>query len=128
MSSSPSTLDTLRRSGVVVTSDTAKYHQISKFALQDATTNPSLVYAAVTKPDGEYAHLIGEAVGYASRDSVPDLNAQAECACDYLVSTPRLLHRALFFTFSPTARPTRYPDPQNNPQAHVHLHRPMSRA
>ncbi|KAG6875122.1 hypothetical protein C0992_005136 [Termitomyces sp. T32_za158] len=76
MSPSPAALDTLRRSGIVVASDTAEYHQIGEFAPQDATTNRSLVYAALTKPDDEYAHLIEEAVGYALRDPGPDLRVR----------------------------------------------------
>ncbi|KAG6874665.1 hypothetical protein C0992_007053 [Termitomyces sp. T32_za158] len=76
MSPSSAALDTLRRSGIVVASDTAEYHQIGEFAPQDATTNRSLVYAALTKPDGEYAHLIEEAVGYALRDPGPDLRVR----------------------------------------------------
>ncbi|KAG6880454.1 hypothetical protein C0993_006991, partial [Termitomyces sp. T159_Od127] len=60
--------------------------EIGEFAPQDATTNPSLVYAAVTKPGSAYAQLVEDAVRYAvdsNRDL--DLDARAELACDYLV-------------------------------------------
>ena len=39
-----------------VVADTADFESIKQFKPQDATTNPSLVYAATQKP--EYAHLI----------------------------------------------------------------------
>ncbi|KAJ7336247.1 hypothetical protein DFH08DRAFT_878204 [Mycena albidolilacea] len=68
----PSTMPTtalqaLRDSGIRVASDTAEYRQIEEFqaALSDATTNPSLVLAAVSKP--EYAHIVQEAVDFAQR-------------------------------------------------------------
>ncbi|KAJ6484378.1 hypothetical protein C8R47DRAFT_981012 [Mycena vitilis] len=58
-------LQALRSSGIRVASDTAEYNQIHEFAaeLSDATTNPSLVLAAVSKP--EYAHIVQDAVNYA---------------------------------------------------------------
>ncbi|KAJ7048507.1 hypothetical protein C8F01DRAFT_1190191 [Mycena amicta] len=65
----PSTLQTLRSFGIQIASDTAEYNQIREFAnahhLTDATTNPSLIFAAVSKP--EYAHLVDDAVDYALR-------------------------------------------------------------
>ncbi|KAG6886661.1 hypothetical protein C0992_002908 [Termitomyces sp. T32_za158] len=87
MSPFPAALDVLRRSGIVVASDTAEYHHTSNRRICTAghTTNPSLVYAAVIKPDGEYTHLIEEAVGFASHDPVPDLDARAQSTCDYLL-------------------------------------------
>ena len=53
--------------------------------IPDATTNPSLVYAAVSKP--EYSHLVDEAVAYALR-TIPSatLEEKAELASDRLVS------------------------------------------
>ncbi|KAG5643661.1 hypothetical protein DXG03_000541 [Asterophora parasitica] len=55
---------------------------IGEFFPQDATTNPSLVFAAVKKP--EYIHLLDEAVLYAlSRRT--SLEAQTELASDYLL-------------------------------------------
>ncbi|PPR01866.1 hypothetical protein CVT24_001347 [Panaeolus cyanescens] len=61
--SSYNALDQLRASGVVISSDGAEYHEIAQYDPVDATTNPSLVFAAVSKP--EYSHLVDEAVAYA---------------------------------------------------------------
>src|SRR5438128_358637 len=41
-----------------IVADTADFESIKEFKPQDATTNPSLVYAATQKP--EYAHLLDE--------------------------------------------------------------------
>ncbi|KAF5376709.1 hypothetical protein D9615_007826 [Tricholomella constricta] len=50
----------------------------------DATTNPSLVFAALQKP--EYAHLVEDAVRYAmARSASRSVEAQTELACDYLL-------------------------------------------
>ncbi|KAG6808967.1 hypothetical protein H0H92_002201 [Tricholoma furcatifolium] len=75
-------LDTLKQSGIVIASDTAEYWKIGEFFPQDATTNPSLVFAATSKP--EYAHWAEKAVQYAltRRSSV---DAQTDLACDYLL-------------------------------------------
>ncbi|KAG6881729.1 hypothetical protein C0993_000256, partial [Termitomyces sp. T159_Od127] len=80
MSPSRNALDALRRSEILIASDTAEYQrsshvqhmyqiesdsphaEIGEFAPQDATTNPSLVYAAVTKPGSAYAQLVEDAV------------------------------------------------------------------
>jgi len=51
----PSQLDQLKQYTKVV-ADTADFESMKEFKPQDATTNPSLVYAATQKP--EYAHLI----------------------------------------------------------------------
>ncbi|KAF7323914.1 Transaldolase [Mycena kentingensis (nom. inval.)] len=63
----PSALQTLRSFGIQIASDTAEFNQITEFAdagyISDATSNPSLIYAAVSKP--EYAHLVWDAVAYA---------------------------------------------------------------
>ncbi|KAF9031587.1 hypothetical protein BJ165DRAFT_1535352 [Panaeolus papilionaceus] len=56
-------LDVLRASGVIVASDGAEYHKIAQYDPIDATTNPSLVYAAVSKP--EYSQLVDEAIQFA---------------------------------------------------------------
>ncbi|KAJ6590664.1 hypothetical protein DFH09DRAFT_209464 [Mycena vulgaris] len=58
-------LQALRSAGIRISSDTAEYHQIPVFKadLSDATTNPSLVLAAVSKP--EYAAIVREAVQFA---------------------------------------------------------------
>ncbi|KAJ7770451.1 transaldolase [Mycena metata] len=63
--SAPSALQALRESGIRISSDTAEYHQILEFKadLTDATTNPSLVLAAVSKP--EYADIVRDAVNFA---------------------------------------------------------------
>ncbi|KAG5653148.1 hypothetical protein H0H81_002059 [Sphagnurus paluster] len=75
-------LEALQKSGVVIASDTGEYLKIGEFFPQDATTNPSLVFAAVSKP--EYAHLVEDAVEYAiSRRST--IEGQTELACDRLL-------------------------------------------
>ncbi|KAJ6571677.1 hypothetical protein B0H19DRAFT_1208970 [Mycena capillaripes] len=63
-------LQALGASGIRIASDTAEYNQIREFAadLSDATTNPSLVLAAVSKPD--YAHIVQDAVDFA-RNRLP---------------------------------------------------------
>ncbi|KAJ7432889.1 hypothetical protein B0H11DRAFT_777332 [Mycena galericulata] len=78
----PSTaLQALRQSGIRISSDTAEYHEIREFAaeLSDATTNPSLVLAAVSKP--EYADILQDAVDFArgrlASASVKDVAALA---------------------------------------------------
>ncbi|KAJ7237293.1 hypothetical protein B0H12DRAFT_1139086 [Mycena haematopus] len=60
-------LQALRDSGIRIASDTAEYYQIDEFQedLTYATTNPSLVLAAVSKP--EYAHILQDAVDFAQR-------------------------------------------------------------
>ncbi len=50
-------LDQLKKFTKIV-ADTADFESIKEFKPQDATTNPSLVYAATQKP--EYAHLLDE--------------------------------------------------------------------
>ncbi len=50
-------LDQLKKFTKVV-ADTADFESIKEFKPQDATTNPSLVYAATQKQ--EYAHLLNE--------------------------------------------------------------------
>ncbi|PPQ66401.1 hypothetical protein CVT26_011270 [Gymnopilus dilepis] len=79
-----SALDAVRESGIVVASDGAEYLKIAAFDPIDATTNPSLVYAAVSKP--EYSHLVDEAVAYALR-TIPSatLEEKAELALDRLL-------------------------------------------
>jgi transaldolase len=80
-----SALDSLIRSGIVIASDTAEYNRIAVFNPTEATTNPSLVFAAVSKP--EYADLIGKAVQYAlsHRPSAP-LDEKTELAMDRLLA------------------------------------------
>lgn len=59
--------------------------EIAQFNPIDATTNPSLVYAAVSKP--EYRHILDEAVIYAhlKRPSA-SIAVKTELALDRLVS------------------------------------------
>ncbi|KAF7291944.1 Transaldolase [Mycena indigotica] len=80
----PSALHALRAFGVQVASDTAEYEQLRGYGcagyLTDATSNPSLVYAAVCK--AEYAHLVDDAVAYARARGGGD----ARLAMDRLVA------------------------------------------
>ena len=50
-----------------VVADTGDFDSIAKFKPQDATTNPSLILAASTKP--QYAHLLKDAIEYAKQKS-----------------------------------------------------------
>ena len=50
-------LEQLKKSTKIV-ADTADFESVKQFKPQDATTNPSLVYAATQKQ--QYAHLIEE--------------------------------------------------------------------
>ncbi|KAJ7039734.1 transaldolase, partial [Mycena alexandri] len=70
-----SALQALRESGIRISSDTAEYHQILEFKadLTDATTNPSLVLAAVSKP--EYADIVHDAVNFA-RSRLPSASVR----------------------------------------------------
>jgi len=99
-------LDALCDGGVTIASDGAQYKsgrlpspwrnktyicatEISEFSPTDATTNPSLVYAAVCSPGSEYAHLLNEAVEYAFSSVEPEEKSviqRTELALDYLVS------------------------------------------
>lgn len=60
---SASALDKLKASGTLVVADTGEIEKIKQYKPTDATTNPSLIYAAARMP--EYAHLVEEAVNYA---------------------------------------------------------------
>jgi transaldolase len=57
-------LDSLKKFTTVV-ADTGDIDAIAEFRPQDATTNPSLLYAAAQKP--QYAHLIDEAMSAARK-------------------------------------------------------------
>jgi len=57
----PSQVEQLKNFTTVV-ADTGDVNAIKKFAPQDATTNPSLIYKAAVME--EYAHLVDEAVAY----------------------------------------------------------------
>ncbi len=59
MAESTSQLDQLKRFTVVV-ADTGDFESMKKYQPRDATTNPSLILAAASKP--EYVHLVDKAV------------------------------------------------------------------
>jgi transaldolase len=59
-----SKLDQLKKLTIVV-SDTGEFEEIKKYHPTDATTNPSLILAASTKPD--YQLLIEEAITYGNK-------------------------------------------------------------
>ncbi|KAF8962173.1 hypothetical protein BDZ97DRAFT_1905315 [Flammula alnicola] len=77
-------LDAVREAGIVIASDGAEYNKIGEFSPIDATTNPSLVYAAVSKP--EYAHLLDEAIRYSqTRLPAGTLEERTELVLDRLL-------------------------------------------
>src|SRR4029077_18865354 len=65
-----------------VVADTADFESIKQFKPQDATTNPSLVYAATQKP--EYAHLIEGVLADRKKSGLSGA-AQIEDICDHLL-------------------------------------------
>jgi len=65
-----------------VVADTADFESIKDFKPQDATTNPSLVYAATQKQ--QYLHLIQEVLA-ARKNSGLSGQAQIEDICDHLL-------------------------------------------
>src|SRR3989454_4048632 len=65
-----------------VVADTADFESIKDFKPQDATTNPSLVYAATQKP--EYAHLVDEVLADRKKSGLSG-QAQIEDICDHLL-------------------------------------------
>jgi transaldolase len=74
-------LDSLKRYTTVV-ADTGDIEAITEYRPQDATTNPSLLYQAVQKP--EYRHLLEDAVRYALK-TPGDRAARAEAGRDKLL-------------------------------------------
>ena len=74
-------LDQLKRFTKVV-ADTADFESIKEFKPQDATTNPSLVYAATQKQ--EYAHLVDEVLSDRKKSGLSGA-AQIEDICDHLL-------------------------------------------
>ena len=74
-------LDSLKRYTTVV-SDTGDIEAITVHRPQDATTNPSLLFQAVQKP--EYRHLLDDAIQYALKSS-DDRAARAEAGMDKLL-------------------------------------------
>ena len=65
-----------------VVADTADFESMKEFKPQDATTNPSLVYAATQKP--EYARLVEEVIADRKKSGLKG-NAQIEDICDHLL-------------------------------------------
>jgi transaldolase len=61
-----------------VVADTGDFESIRQFSPQDATTNPSLIYKAVTQP--EYAPLLDQAVAERKGSSLP----REELVCDII--------------------------------------------
>src|SRR2546430_8360907 len=65
-----------------IVADTADFESINQFKPQDATTNPSLVYAATQKP--EYAHLLEGVLADRKKSGLTGA-AQMEDICDHLL-------------------------------------------
>src|SRR5258705_13222665 len=65
-----------------VVADTADFESIKQFKPQDATTNPSLVYAATQKQ--QYAHLIEEVLADRKKSGLSG-HEQVEDICDHLL-------------------------------------------
>ena len=65
-----------------VVADTADFESIKEFQPQDATTNPSLVYAATQKK--EYGHLLDEVLTDRKKSGLSG-QAQIEDICDHLL-------------------------------------------
>jgi len=69
----------------------SEFLEIGEFQPVDATTNPSLVYAAVSK--AEYSHLVNEAVRHAQdRLASASIDEKIAFALDHLVSGQKLRH------------------------------------
>src|SRR5437773_8535720 len=65
-----------------VVADTADFESVKQFKPQDATTNPSLVYAATQKE--QYAHLLEEVLAERKKFGLSGA-AQIEDICDHLL-------------------------------------------
>ena len=74
-------LDQLKKFTKVV-ADTADFESMKEFKPQDATTNPSLVYAATQKP--EYAYLLDEVLADRKKSGLSS-HEQIEDICDHLL-------------------------------------------
>src|SRR5438128_10314946 len=74
-------LDQLKKFTQVV-ADTADFESMKEFKPQDATTNPSLVYAATQK--SEYSHLLEEVLADRKKSGLSG-QAQIEDICDHLL-------------------------------------------
>src|SRR5438874_3747048 len=77
----PNQLEQLKKVTKVV-ADTADFESIKDFKPQDATTNPSLVYAATQKP--EYARLLEEVLAQRKKSGLSG-HEQIEDICDHLL-------------------------------------------
>ena len=77
----PNQLEQLKKFTQVV-ADTADFESIKDFKPQDATTNPSLVYAATQKT--EYAHLLEEVLSDRKKSGLSG-HEQIEDICDHLL-------------------------------------------
>src|SRR6266480_2878895 len=77
----PNQLEQLKKFTKVV-ADTADFESIKDFKPQDATTNPSLVYAATQKK--EYSHLLEEVLAERKRSGLSG-HEQIEDICDHLL-------------------------------------------
>ena len=65
-----------------VVADTADFESMKEFKPQDATTNPSLVYAATQKE--QYSHLLDEVLTDRKKSSLSG-HVQIEDICDHLL-------------------------------------------
>ncbi|HKB01504.1 MAG TPA: transaldolase family protein, partial [Gemmataceae bacterium] len=74
-------LDSLKRYTTVV-ADTGDIEAITEHRPQDATTNPSLLFQAVQKP--EYRHLLDDAIDHALK-TPGDRDARADAGMDKLL-------------------------------------------
>src|SRR3954449_12211469 len=74
-------LEQLKRFTKVV-ADTGDFESIKDFKPQDATTNPSLIFAAAQKP--QYAHLLEEVIADRKNSGLSGA-AQIEDAIDHLL-------------------------------------------
>jgi transaldolase len=77
-----SSLDQLKSTGTVVVSDSGDFESIDVYKPQDATTNPSLILAAVNKP--RYASLVDAAVEF-GKSKGGSVEHQANAAMDRLL-------------------------------------------
>ncbi len=77
----PNQLDQLKKFTKVV-ADTADFESMKEFKPQDATTNPSLVYAATQKP--EYSRLLEEVLADRKKSGLSG-HEQIEDICDHLL-------------------------------------------
>src|SRR2546429_8943634 len=76
-----SQLDQLKKFTKIV-ADTGDFESIKDFKPQDATTNPSLVYAATQKE--QYSHLLDEVLKDRKKSGLSG-QAQIEDICDHLL-------------------------------------------